>query len=65
MPSPPSYAGLWAGCGRLCTAAQATEQKPARLPPRRPAPPMPAFRLQAGVFGAKADTLFLMSDYQR
>jgi len=25
----------------------------------------PAFGLQAGVFGAKADMLFLMSDYQQ
>jgi hypothetical protein len=45
--------------GVLGAAAQAAEQKPARLPPKS------AIGLQAGVFGAKADIQFLMSGHQQ
>jgi hypothetical protein len=51
--------------GVLGAAAQAAEQKPARSPPRRPAPPKSALGLQANAISAKADILFLMSDYQQ
>jgi hypothetical protein len=52
-------AGLRRDGGVLGAAAQAAEQKPARLPPK------PVIGLQAGVFGAKVDVLILMSNYQQ